>query len=99
MVVLCLLFKDFRSFQYTVPKISGLLVSVTKKDTTIKLPQTRYDEVSIVYLAHDFRVCFKRMLFNTSCFHFFAFSAVLPQRKIGNLGIFEALFEGSMIAE
>jgi len=39
------LLADFRSFQYTVPKISGLLVSVTKKDTIIKLPQTRYDEV------------------------------------------------------
>ncbi|XP_065069859.1 zinc finger FYVE domain-containing protein 16-like isoform X1 [Rhopilema esculentum] len=39
------LLADFRSFQYTLPRISGLLVSITKKDTSIKFPQTRYDEV------------------------------------------------------
>eukprot|EP00794_Sanderia_malayensis_P007788 gene7788-8633_t len=39
------LLADFRNFQYTLPRITGLLISVSKKETIIKLPQSRYDEI------------------------------------------------------
>lgn len=40
-----LLFKDFRNFSYTLPQIRGLTIHMEDKNTTIRIPSNRYDQV------------------------------------------------------
>jgi len=39
------LLADFQNFQYTIPRVNGVTINLRGKDTIIKLPQHRYDEV------------------------------------------------------
>jgi Domain of unknown function (DUF3480). len=45
-VFLFYVFQDFRNFQYTIPRVVGVTINLRGKDTIIRLPQHRYDEVS-----------------------------------------------------
>ena len=42
-------FQDFKNFQYTLPRVTGMHVHLEDKKVVIQLPQNRYDEVSIFY--------------------------------------------------
>lgn len=39
-------FQDFKNFQYTLPRVTGMHVHLEDERTVIQLPQNRYDEVS-----------------------------------------------------
>lgn len=38
-------FQDFKNFQYTLPRVTGMYVHLEDKKAVIQLPQNRYDEV------------------------------------------------------
>lgn len=39
------LLADFRNFQYTIPRVVGVTINLRGKDTILRLPQHRYDEI------------------------------------------------------
>lgn len=47
------LLADFKNFQYTLPRVTGMHVHLEDKRTVIQLPQNRYDEVVKVLNATD----------------------------------------------
>lgn len=42
----CFFRKDFKNFQYTLPRVTGMHIHLEKKKVVVQLPQNRYDEVS-----------------------------------------------------
>ncbi|EDO36159.1 predicted protein, partial [Nematostella vectensis] len=40
------LLTDFKNFQYSIPRVTGLVIHMEETTTTIQLPQDRYDEVN-----------------------------------------------------
>lgn len=47
------LLADFKNFQYTLPRVTGLLIHMEEKKTLVRLPQDRYDEVVKILNATD----------------------------------------------
>ena len=37
--------QDFKNFQYTLGRVTGLVIHMEEKRTLVRLPQDRYDEV------------------------------------------------------
>ena len=60
--------QDFKNFQYTLGRVTGLVIHMEEKRTLVRLPQDRYDEVLrtvavIIYLFIYLFVCFFICLF------------------------------------
>ncbi|XP_048581610.1 zinc finger FYVE domain-containing protein 9 [Nematostella vectensis] len=39
------LLTDFKNFQYSIPRVTGLVIHMEETTTTVQLPQDRYDEI------------------------------------------------------
>ena len=50
------LLADFHDFQYTVPQISGLLIHMEDKRTSVRLPIGRYEAVSFCFSLSQMRI-------------------------------------------
>ena len=44
--------QDFKNFQYTLPRVTGLVIHMEEKKTLVRLPQDRYDEVDNNYIQY-----------------------------------------------
>ena len=51
-MLLLIVFQDFKNFQYTLPRVTGMHVHLEDNKVVIQLPQNRYDEVSS-YVGRD----------------------------------------------
>ncbi|XP_074611326.1 zinc finger FYVE domain-containing protein 9-like isoform X1 [Acropora palmata] len=47
------LLADFKNFQYTLARVTGLVIHMKEKTTLVRLPQDRYDEVLKILNASD----------------------------------------------
>ncbi|CAB3980722.1 zinc finger FYVE domain-containing 9 isoform X2 [Paramuricea clavata] len=64
------LLADFKNFQYTLPRVTGMHVHLEDKKVVIQLPQNRYDEVLKVLNATDeFVMAFEATFSNVADAH------------------------------
>lgn len=61
------LLADFRNFQYTLPRVAGVTINLRERDTIIRLPQHRYDEVLKAVNASEENVLSLAGNFSSTC--------------------------------
>uniref|UniRef100_A0A7M5XFZ6 Smad anchor for receptor activation-like C-terminal domain-containing protein n=3 Tax=Clytia hemisphaerica TaxID=252671 RepID=A0A7M5XFZ6_9CNID len=61
------LLADFRNFQYTIPRVVGVTINLRGKDTIIRLPQHRYDEIMKAVNSCEENVLSLAGNFSTTC--------------------------------
>ncbi|XP_065657083.1 zinc finger FYVE domain-containing protein 9 isoform X3 [Hydra vulgaris] len=61
------LLADFRNFQYTIPRIAGVTINLRGKDTVLKLPQYRIDDIVKALNAAEDNVLSLAGNFSSTC--------------------------------